>query len=476
MTDTPRKGLVLAICCMSLLIVSLDATVVNVALPSIRRDLDTSVSTLQWTIDGYTVAIASFLLLAGSTADRIGRRRVFQVGLVTFGLASLLCSVAPTIHLLIVFRILQGVGGSMLNPVAMSIITNVFTERVERARAVGVWGAVVGVSQSFGPIVGGYLTEHVGWRSIFWINVPIAALAVVLTALFVPESKAARARSYDPVGQVLVILGLASLVYALIEAPSLGWGSARIVVLAVVAVVAVTGLIRYERRQEEPFLDVRFFRSVPFSSATVCAVLGFGIYASFLFVNTLYLQQVRGLSAFETGVWMLPLAVCTLLASLNSGRLVSLFGTRPSLIIAGGLMAASGFSLTFLRADTPYAVLVISYVLLGIGFGSINAPITTTAVSGMPLSQSGVAAAVASTSRQTGTSIGVAVAGTLTGAGAVAIIGPSFAGNTHPLWWAMTGAGLMILVIGFVSTTPWARRTSEAVRQQFEEPREPAAV
>ncbi|WP_212745959.1 MFS transporter [Sinomonas susongensis] len=468
MTDHPRKGLVLAICCMSLLIVSLDATVVNVALPSIRRDLDTTVSTLQWTIDGYTVAIASFLLLAGSAADRIGRRRVFQTGLVTFGVASLLCSLAPTIHLLILFRILQGIGGSMLNPVAMSIITNTFTDRRERARAVGVWGAVVGVSQAFGPLVGGYLTEHVGWRSIFWINVPIAILAVVLTSLFVPESKAPRARSIDPVGQVLVIVGLASLVYALIEGPGQGWGSPIIVALIVVAAAAVAGLIGYERRLEEPFLDMRFFHSVPFSSATLCAILAFGAYAAFLFVNALYLQQVRGYSPFATGLYMLPLAACTLAASLNSGRMVARFGTRPSLMIAGGMLCASGISLTFLRADTPYAVLLVSYVLFGLGFGTVNAPITTTAVGGMPLSQSGVAAGVASTSRQAGTSIGVALAGTLTGAGASAVIGPSFTGDTHPLWWAVAGAGLAVLVIGYVSTTRWAHRSSDAVRLLFE--------
>ncbi|MCH6468647.1 MFS transporter [Sinomonas terrae] len=476
MTHHPRKGLVLAICCMSLLIVSLDATVVNVALPSIRRDLNTTVSTLQWTIDGYTVAIASFLLLAGSAADRIGRRRVFQTGLVTFGLASLLCSLAPTIHLLILFRILQGIGGSMLNPVAMSIITNIFTERRERARAIGVWGAVVGVSQAFGPLVGGYLTEHVGWRSIFWVNVPIAVLAVVLTALFVPESKAPRARGIDPVGQVLVIVALASLVYALIEGPGQGWASPVIVALIVVAAAAVAGLIGYERRLEEPFLDMRFFRSVPFSSATLVAVLAFGAYAAFLFVNALYLQQIRGYSPFATGLYMLPLAACTLAASLNSGRMVGRFGTRPSLMIAGGLLCASGISLTFLRADTPYAVLLISYVLFGLGFGTVNAPITTTAVGGMPMSQAGVAAGVASTSRQAGTSIGVALAGTLTGAGASAAIGPSFTGDTHLLWWVVAASGLAVLLIGFVSTTPWAHRSSDAVRMLFEERGERAGV
>ena len=238
---TTPKGLVLAICCCSLLIVSMDATAVNVALPSIRSDLHTTVATLQWTVDGYTLAIASFLLLGGATADRIGRRRVFQVGLVVFGLASLLCSLAPDVHVLVAARILQGLGGSMLNPVAMSIITNTFPDPRQRARAVGVWGAVVGVSMAFGPLVGGLLTEHLSWRAIFWINVPIAAAAVVLTQLFVPESRAAHPRRIDAVGQTLAIVLLSCLVYALIEAPGAGWGSPRIVGLLVVAGV-LTGL------------------------------------------------------------------------------------------------------------------------------------------------------------------------------------------------------------------------------------------
>ena len=222
-----RRLLVLAICCMSLLIVGMDNTIVNVALPSIRTDLDASVEGLQWTIDGYTLVLASLLILAGSTADRFGRRRTFQTGLVLFTLGSLLCSLAPGLGWLIAFRMVQAIGGSMLNPVAMSIITNVFTEPRERARAIGVWGGVVGISLGVGPIVGGLLTETVGWRSIFWINVPIGLAAVVLAALFVPESRAPRARRVDPVGQLLVLALLASVTYAIINGPRAGWTSAE---------------------------------------------------------------------------------------------------------------------------------------------------------------------------------------------------------------------------------------------------------
>ena len=234
-----RRVLVLAICCMSLLIVGLDNTIVNVALPSIQKDLHASVSGLQWTVDAYTLVLASLLLLSGSTGDRFGRRRTFQTGLIVFSVGSLLCSVAPGLGWLVVFRMVQAVGGSMLNPVAMSIITNVFTDRRERAQAIGIWGGVVGISLALGPIVGGALVDSIGWRSIFWINVPVGLIALVLTARFVPESRADHPRRVDPVGQILVLLLLVTLVYAIIEGPGRGWRSPLILGLFVVSIASL---------------------------------------------------------------------------------------------------------------------------------------------------------------------------------------------------------------------------------------------
>src|SRR5712672_2743220 len=207
---------------MSLFIVGLDSTIVNVALPSIGRELHSSVSGLQWIIDAYTLVLASLLMFSGATADRVGRRRTFQAGLGVFTAGSLLCSLAPGLGWLIVFRMIQAVGGSMLNPVAMSIITNTFTDRGERARAIGVWGGVFGLSMALGPVVGGVLVDSVGWRGIFWVNIPIGIAAIVATALVVPESRAPHARRVDPVGQVLIIVSLASLTYAIIEGPRHG--------------------------------------------------------------------------------------------------------------------------------------------------------------------------------------------------------------------------------------------------------------
>ncbi|MGW7045503.1 MFS transporter [Streptomyces avermitilis] len=462
-----RRLLVLAICCLSLLIVSLDNTVLNVALPSMQKELHASVAGLQWTIDAYTLVLASLLMLAGSTADRIGRRRVFRTGLVLFTLGSVLCSLAPNLESLVAFRMVQAVGGSMLNPVAMSIITNTFTEPRERARAIGVWGGVVGISMAAGPIVGGLLVDTVGWRSIFWINLPVGLVALLLTWRYVPESRAPKARRPDPVGQLLVIALLGSLTYAIIEAPSSG--AAEIVAFGGTALAALIALLWYEPRRAEPLIDLRFFRSAPFSGATVVAVSAFAALSGFLFLSTLYLQNVRGLSALHAGLWMLPMAVMCFVCAPLSGRLVGSRGPRFSLLTAGIAMTASGVLFAAFRAETSDVTLVIGYVLFGVGFGFVNAPITNTAVSGMPRAQAGVAAAIASTSRQIGGTLGVAVVGAVLASGVRT--GPYrqvFESAARPGWWIITGCGVSVLVLGALSSGAWARATARRTAQRLE--------
>ncbi|MFJ4911627.1 MFS transporter [Streptomyces sp. NPDC088726] len=470
-----RRMLVLAICCMSLLIVSLDSTVLNVALPSMRQDLHASVAGMQWTIDAYTLVLASLLMLAGSTADRIGRRKVFLAGLVLFTLGSALCSVAPSLETLIVFRMVQAVGGSMLNPVAMSIITNTFTEPRERARAIGVWGGVVGISMAAGPVIGGALVDSVGWRSIFWINLPVGIAALLLTLKYVPESRAAKARRPDPVGQLLVIALLGSLTYAIIEAPQKGWTSTEILLFAAVAAASLIGLLVYEPRRTDPLIDLRFFHSAPFSGATVIAVSAFAALGGFLFVNTLYLQDVRGMSALGAGLYMLPMAAVVCVLPPLSGRVVATRGPRVPLLVAGVAMAASGLMFALFDAETDNALMFTGYVLFGLGFGAVNAPITNTAVSGMPRSQAGVAAAVASTSRQIGQTLGVAVIGAVlaagaSGAGSSGGIGPSgdFAAASKPAWWIITGCGMCVLLVGALTSGRWARGTARRTAELLE--------
>jgi EmrB/QacA subfamily drug resistance transporter len=465
-----RRMLVLAICCSSLFIVGLDVTIVNVALPSIKTDLNASVSGLQWTLDAYTVVLASLLMLSGSTADRLGRRRVFQTGLVLFTLASLLSSLAPNLGWLIAFRMLQAVGGSMLNPVAMSIIINTFTDPRERARAIGVWGGVVGISLALGPVIGGALVGSVGWRAIFWINIPIGLAAVVLCARFVPESKALHPRRVDPVGQLLVIAVLASLTYAIIEGPDAGYGSPEILGLFAFCAACLVALIGYERRRVQPLIEVRLFRSAPFSGATAIAVFAFASLGGFLFLNTLYLQDVRGLSALHAGLYTLPMAGMTLIFAPLSGRVVGARGPRPPLIAAGIAMTIATLMLTQLKPDTSLPWLFTAYAIFGFGFGVVNAPITNTAVSGLPREQAGVAAAFASTSRQIGQTLGVAVIGSAATARVVGSFQSGFTEASHLGWWILTGCAVAVLVLGVLTTSPWALSTAETTAERLREP------
>lgn len=465
--DRGRRLVILAICSMSLLIVGLDSTIVNVALPAIHRSFASSLSGLQWVIDAYTLVLASLLMLSGSSGDRIGRRRVFQIGLVLFSLGSLLCAIAPSLEALVAARVLQAIGGSMLNPVAMSIIRNVFVDPRERAQAIGIWGAVVGISMALGPVIGGALVDSIGWRAVFIVNVPIGLAAIALTALFVPESRADHPRRIDPLGQVLVIVALATLTYAIIEAPSAGWVSLQTLGLGGIALAAFAGLVAYELHRHEPLLEMRFFRSAPFSGASGIAVALFAAMGGFLFLNTLYLQDIRGLSPFEAGLYTLPMAGLMMVMAPLSGRIVGTRGTRLPLVVGGVALAASGVILTQLTPHTPIALLFVSYVLFGIGSGAINPPITNTAVSGMPPSQAGVAAAVASTSRQVGQTLGVAVLGALAGSGASGAIGRGFTASTHVSWWIIVACGLGIVVLGFVTTTAWARATAARTAALF---------
>ncbi|XUL92849.1 MFS transporter [Streptomyces galilaeus] len=469
-----RAGVILAVCCLSLLITALDTTAVNVALPAVGHDLHASVSGLQWTVDGYTLVVAAFMMLAGSTADRIGRRRVFQAGLTLFTVGSLACSLAPTLGWLIAFRVTQGLGASMLNPVALSIITHAFPDPRERARAIGLWGTTVGLSLAPGPVVGGLLVASAGWRSIFWINIPIGLAALVLTAVFVPESRAATARRPDPVGQLLVVTILISLIFAIIEGSRQGYGSVHIIALFALSAAAVVALPRYERRREQPLIDPVFFRSVPFTGSFVAAVTAFLVLSGFLFLNTLYLQDVRGYSALHAGLLTMPLAAGTAIASPLSGRLTALRGPRPPLVAAGLLIATATLTLTTLTPTTPWAVLLIAYVLLGIGFGLVNAPITSTAVAGMPRAQAGVSAAITTTGRQVGNNLGVAVLGAIVSAHAQSPGRTGFAAASHPAWWILTACGLLITVTGLATTTPRATATAARVAARF--PTDPATA
>jgi EmrB/QacA subfamily drug resistance transporter len=470
-----RRYLILVICCLSLFIVGIDNTAVNVALPAIQRDLAAPVSGLQWTIDAYTLTLASGLILAGSLGDRLGRRRVFMTGTSVFVVGSVLCALAPNLGALVGARALQGVGGAMMNPVAMSIITNVFTEPKERARAIGVWSAAFGLSMALGPVVGGLLLSGTSWRSIFWLNVPVGVAAVVLTRVFVPESKAQTARRFDPVGQALGIVFLAGVTYAIIEAPHAGWLSARTLGVFAVALVAVAGFVAYELRRDQPLIDPRFFGSLPFSGATLMAISGFVALAGFLFMNTLYLQDALGYSALKAGLLTLPIAVASMVVGPRAGRWVANHGPRVPLVTAGVLLAVSALMLTGLSATTPVPLLLTAYAVLGVGFGTLNPPITNTAVSGMPRAQAGVAAAVASTSRQVGQTLGVAIIGSVVVARATGPARTGLPAASHAGWWILVGCGVAVFVLGMLTTGKHAAATAARTAARLAEPAEPTA-
>jgi EmrB/QacA subfamily drug resistance transporter len=465
-----RRLLILVICSMSLLLVGLDVTIVNVALPAIQGAFQSSLSGLQWTVDAYTLVLASLLLLAGSTADRLGRRRVFQTGLVLFSLASVLCALAGSVELLVASRVLQAIGGAMLSPVAMSIVRNVFDDPRERAQAIGVFAAMFGISMALGPVLGGFLVSAISWRAVFLVTLPLALAAIALTALFVPESRAPRPRRIDPVGQLLVIVALAALTYAIIEAGRVGFGAVGIMILLAIALGCFAALVLYELRRREPLLEMRFFTSAPFVGASAIAVCLSAALGGFLFMNTLYLQDVRGLSPQQAGLYMLPVAAMMIVFAPLSGRLVGSYGARPSMLAGGLAVLASGLMLTGLAPGTSVPFLLSAYALFGFGFALTSPPIANTAVSGMPPAQAGVAAAVATTSRQVGIALGVAVLGAVAGAGVDGGIGSGFAHATRPGWWIVAALGLVVTALSYLSTTGWALDTARRTAERLEEP------
>jgi EmrB/QacA subfamily drug resistance transporter len=355
---------------------------------------------------------------------------------------------------------LQAVGGSMLNPVAMSIITNTFTDRRERAQAIGVWGAVFGLSMALGPVTGGALVDSVGWRGIFWVNIPVGIAAIVLCALFVPESRAPRARRPDPLGQVLLIVLLASLIYAIIEGPDRGWGSPLIMGLFAVAIVGLAVFVWYEAHRDDPLLNPRFFRSAPFSGATATAVTSMAALGGFLFLNTLYLQDVRHYSPLTSGLYLLPMALVLAVCATLSGRIVANRGTRIPMVLSGIFIIAAGLLMTRLTATTAPAYLFLAYVIFGAGAGFVNAAITNSAVSGMPREQAGVAAGCASASRQIGQSLGVAVVGSVLNGNLKGGMSAGFVDASRPGWWIVAVCGAIGLILAIVTTGAWARRTA----------------
>lgn len=426
-----QPGVVLGVCCLALFLVTMDVTIMNVALPALHAGLQSTLADVQWAVDGYNVVMAGILLLAGSLADRFGRKRMFQTGITIFGIASLACCVAPTIQALILFRVVQALGGSLLTPSGMGIIANTFTDPQERAKAIGIWGTMTGLSMSAGPLLGGLLTQTLGWRWIFGINVPIVVAALALSAVVFKESRAPRPRRFDPAGQLLAIVTLGALVWALIDGRATHWGALAVIALAVAA-AALVAFVPYELRHDEPLVELHFFRKLPFASAAANAVIAFVAFNAFLFVATFYLQGERGYSPLLAGLFLVPASIVMMICSPIAARLAANGRAGLSFVVSGASFIAGSALLFGMSKETSVAQILIAFALFGAGLGLSNAVITSAAVSGMPREQTGVAIGTISAFRVVGSALGVAAAGT-----------PAVFS-----WWLPLGCGAGVLMLG----------------------------
>lgn len=439
-----RRWLVLVICASALFLVGLDTTIVTVGLSHIGAGLGAEPGSLSWVVDAYTVVFASLLITSGALADRFGRRRVFQTGLVVFGAASLLCAAAGDLPVLIAGRALQGIGASMLTPVALAIVVNAMPDPKERAQAIGVWGAMFGLSMAAGPVVGGALITAFDWRAVFWVNAPVVLLALVLVAALVPESRGRRIRRIDLPGQLLLIVVLGLAVALLIEAPGLGWTSPVVLAGFGVLAVLVWVFVWVESRRREPLIDPGLFRVPSFTGAILGAVAVFVAFSMTLLMTTLFLQDAQGWAPLAAGAATLPMAFGATVFAPVSGFMVGRTGPQLPLLLAGTLILAGGLCLITLTGGMNVPALLMAYLLIGTGIGFANAPITNTAVSGLPPERAGVAGGTASTARQLGTAIGIALAGTL-----IAGVSPDrFAAASLPGWIIITACGGLLLAVG----------------------------
>src|SRR5579884_700140 len=426
-----RRWWILAVLCFSLVVITLDNTILNVALPTLVRDLHANDSELQWMVDSYTLVFAGLLLSAGSLGDRFGRRGALQLGLAVFGLGSLLSALVSTPTQLIATHALMGVGGAFIMPSTLSIITNVFTDE-ERGRAIGVWAGVAGIGIAIGPLAGGLLLEHFAWGSIFLVNIPIVIVAIAAGQWIVPTSKDPRAPRLDVTGAVLSITGLFVLLFAIIDAPTAGWTAARVLGAFVVSAVLLAAFVAWELRSRHPMLNVAFFENPRFTAASVSLMLVFFALFGATFLLTQYFQFVLGYSALKTGVALLPFAVAIMVVAPLSARVAERVGTKVTVAV-GLLVVAIGLALfSRVRVDTSYVDLLWRMLLMSGGMGLTMTPATDSIMGSLPLENAGVGSAVNDTTRQVGGALGVAVIGSLLASGYGSRIGSFLHGKPVP--------------------------------------------
>ncbi len=451
----PRPGVILALVCAAAFMGVLDIAIVNVALPSIQRDLGLPQSSLQWVVIAYGLTFGGFLLLGGRLADLLGRRRVFVTGLTVFGLASLASGLAPTLGVLVTSRGLQGLGAALTAPSALSILTTTFAEGEQRNRALGVWGAVAGSGATAGVIAGGALTSGPGWQWIFFINVPIGLALAVMALLLVPEGRRRTAeRRFDAAGATTATAGLLLLVYAVNRTIGNGWLAAWTIIPLAAAAGLIAAFILIELRSRSPLVPFAIFRRPTLAAANVLAALLFGSFTPLIFLATLYMQQVLGYSALRAGVSFLAMSVASLMASAVVGaRLVGRLGVRRTLAIGFSLLALGLLLMARAPVGGTYADLLPTFLLAGVGLGSCVVPVQVAAFAGVAEREAGLASGLVSTSQEVGGGLGVAVIATVAAARmttALAAGGPSAsmpAALVQGFRWGFTG-GATVAAMG----------------------------
>lgn len=428
----PRRWAILGVLCLSLLLIVVDNTIVNVALPTFVRDLHATTSQLQWIVDAYTLFFACLLLTAGALGDRRGRKGMLTLGLIVFGVASLAAALGSSTGQLIAARAVMGVGAAMIMPATLSILTNVFTNPKERAAAIGIWSAVSGLAIALGPVAGGFLLAHFWWGSIFLVNVPIIAIAIIVGGVMIPTSKDGSTAKLDLKGAALSIIGLGALVWAVIEAPSKGWTSTPIVAAFAVGALVLVGFALLESRLTDPMLNVRFFKNMRFTAASLSITLLFFALTGFIFGVAQYLQGVLGYSALGAGVRTLPFAAAVMVFAPLSPKLVDRVGTKA--LVAGGLgtFAIGLLIASSMKVDSSYTLAMVAMLVMGSGMGLAMAPATESVMGSLPREAAGVGSAVNDTTRELGSTLGVAVGGSAIASVYAGRIGDALAGQPIP--------------------------------------------
>ncbi|MEV5707062.1 MFS transporter [Actinoallomurus sp. NPDC052274] len=426
------------------LMVSLDATIVNVALPTLSRELGAGLTQLQWVVDGYTLMFAAFQLIGGSLSDRLGARRAFTIGLGLFVLASVACGLATSPRMLIAARFVQGVGAATQLPASLAMIRYAYTDATARTRAVGVWAAAGGAAVAAGPVLGGLLLVWLGWRSLFPVNLVIGAVGLLMTAKADATPSAGR-RRLDPVGQVAVMLALSGLTFGLIEGGTLGWGSAPVLGALLMAVIVGVFFVWWERRVPEPMLPMRLFAHAKFGAASVAGFVQNFAYYGIVFLLSLFLQNQRGDSALATGLIFLPMSIAAMTSNMLGGRLTGRLGPRPPMTVGQLVFALGLLGLLAAGPDAPYWVLSLTTLPVGVGAGAVVPAMTSAVLESVEPEYAGVASAQLNTARQVGGAVGVALFGTLV------------AGSFIPGLRLSLVIGSAALVIGSATAARWVR-------------------